>query len=154
MNQRDRRLDQKLYAEASRILNWALDGLRDWLDYGLILPSAVTAATEEYRSDSDPLGRFLDVCTQFVIGRRVQATEMHRVFCAWAKVNGEATWTMKGLANALTERGIAKKKASESWWIDIELTKSVADFADGVYGADAAGAFDGFEAGRDYGEDR
>jgi putative DNA primase/helicase len=150
----DSHLDLKLYAEASGILNWMLDGLRDWLDYGLVLPDSVKAATAEYRADSDPLGGFLDVCTRSVIGRKVQSTAMHALFCAWAKANGEATWTMKGLANALTERGIPKKKASESWWIDIELTKSVEDFDAALSAAGRGGGGSAGDEWRDYGHDR
>jgi len=125
---RDKGLDKKLFAEASGILNWMLDGLRDWLDHGLLLPEAVVAATAAYRDDSDPLGRFLEVCTKPDLGKRVQAVEMHRLYCAWAKANGEAEWTMKGLGMAMTERGIPKKKASEIWWLDLSLTKAVSDF--------------------------
>ncbi|MCW2276363.1 DNA primase [Rhodoblastus acidophilus] len=124
----DRGLDKKLYQEASGIFNWCLDGLRDWLDHGLLLPETVKSATADYRADSDPLGRFLEVCTKPDLGKRVQAVEMHRLFCAWAKANGEAEWTMKGLGMALTERGIPKKKASEIWWLDLSLTKGVSDF--------------------------
>ncbi|PPQ37636.1 putative DNA primase/helicase [Rhodoblastus acidophilus] len=127
-NKQDRGLDKKLYREASGILNWMLDGLRDWMDHGLLLPDAVKDATASYREDSDPLGRFLEVCTKPDIGKRVQAVEMHRLYCAWAKANGEAEWTMKGLGMALTERGIPKKKASEIWWLDLSTTKVVSDF--------------------------
>lgn len=128
--ERDLKLAHKLRAESSGILNRFLDGLRDWMDHGLILPGSVVAATEEYRSDSDPLGRFLEACTRADLGKRVQSSEMHLLFAAWAKANGEAEWTPKGLAMALKERGIASKKSVNMFWLDITLTKSVSDFLD------------------------
>ena len=128
--ERDRNLAQKLKGEASGVLNRFLDGLRDWLDNGLTLPGSVQAATDDYRTDSDPLGRFLEGCTRPQIGKRVQSSEMHAVFAAWAKSVGETEWTPKGLAMALKERGVAAKKSANMFWLDIELIKSVSDFLD------------------------
>ncbi len=128
--ERDAKLAHKLREEASGILNRFLDGLRDWLDNGLKLPGSVQAATEDYRADSDPLGRFLDACTRPLIGMRVQSSEMHALFAAWAKSNGESEWTPKGLAMALKERGIAAKKSDNVFWLDIELIRKPSDFVD------------------------
>jgi hypothetical protein len=44
----------------------------DWLDHGLALPNEVTEATAEYRRDHDTLGRWLDECTERMLGDRVQ----------------------------------------------------------------------------------
>ncbi|WP_162180439.1 DNA primase family protein [Methylocapsa aurea] len=127
---RDPKLAETLRGEASGILNRLLDGLCAWLDKGLCIPGSVAAATNDYRSDSDPLGRFLDACTRQAIGQRVQATNMHALFVAWAKVNGETAWSAKGFGAALKERGIAAKKSVNVYWLDIELTKGVTDFVD------------------------
>lgn len=128
--ERDPNLARKLRDEAPGILNRLLAGLCDWMDNGLTIPEAVTEATEAYRADSDPLGRFLATCTATRMGARVQSSDMHRVFCAWAKANGEREWTSTGLGRALRERGIPDKKADVIWWLDIELTKGVGDFID------------------------
>lgn len=129
VEQRDKALGVKLAAEGSGILNRLLDGLRDWLDNGLQAPEAVTEATERYRSDSDPLGRFLDLCVSQTKGRRVQSSDMHRLFTAWAKAVGEREWSAKGLAAALKERGFISKQSNFMWWLDCELLKTPADFA-------------------------
>lgn len=142
-DKRDPKLEEKRRGEASGILNRLLDGLCAWLDSGLRIPSSVAAATADYRSDSDPLSRFLEACTRQALGKRVQATDMHNVFTAWAKSNGETPWTAKGLGSALKERGLAQKKSGNALWLDIELTKGVTDFAE------AAGAHQDEEAGDD-----
>lgn len=129
-DQRDPKLAEALRREASGILNRLLDGLCIWLDSGLRIPHSVAAATEDYRSDSDPLGRFLQACTRQAMGKRVQATDMHTLFMKWAKSNGEAVWSAKGLGAALKERGLATKKSVNVYWLDIELTKGVSDFVD------------------------
>lgn len=135
---RDPRLTHKLRAEASGILNRLLNGLCDWLDHGLVLPGVVVEATQQYREDSDPLGRFLAECTASVIGQRVQSSALHRVFCAWAKQAGETAWSAKGLANALKDRGMHQTKSSNSYWTDLVLTKQEYDFDAGPPSAEPA----------------
>lgn len=127
---RDKRLIEKLKGEWSGILNRLLAGLCDWMDNGLYVPEEVLEATEAYRNDNDPLGRFLGVATKPSIGKRVQSTELYRVYAAWAKANGEAEWTPTGLGNALRDRGIPSRKSSVVYWLDLELVKSVLDFVD------------------------
>jgi putative DNA primase/helicase len=127
---RDNHLGGKLKCEAAGILNKMLDGLRDWLDRGLIFPEDVIKATAEYRADSDPLGRFIDACVQPDAGGRVQATEFHQVFVAWARCNGATEWTSKGLAGALKERGFESKHSNVNYWMNVKMTKSVNDFVD------------------------
>jgi putative DNA primase/helicase len=126
----DKHLPEKLAAEASGILNRLLDGLRDWLDHGLILPDEVVAATEQYRSDSDPLGRFLDACTVLDASSRVQSSALHRLFVAWAKANGEREWTATGLGRAMKERGFTSLHSDVNWWVGVRLVKSERDFID------------------------
>jgi putative DNA primase/helicase len=131
--QRDQLLLEKLKREGSGIFNRLLDGLRDWVENGLIWPETVTAATEKYREDSDPLGRFLGVCVCAAPGKRVQSSEMHKLFNAWAKASGATgarEWTATGLGRALAERGYVSKQSNVMWWLDVELIKSVNDFVD------------------------
>ena len=45
--------------EGSGILNWALDGLRDYLDRGLEPPSRVLGAGQSYRDDENTTGQFI-----------------------------------------------------------------------------------------------
>ena len=128
--ERDKGLGRKLQAEASGILNRLLSGLCDWLDNGLVVPREVEAATETYRADSDPIGRFLGICTAPAMGGRVQATQLHELYSAWAKANGESPRTATSFGKALRDRGMPDKKSGVQWWLDIELVKRVSDFVD------------------------
>ena len=129
-DRRDKRLGEKLKAEGSGILNRLLHGLALYLDAGLAIPPEISKATEQYRSDSDPLGRFLDACTAQDLGKRVQSTDLYLVYEAWAKANGEAVWSAKGFGAGMQERGIPRKKSDVVFWLDIALTKGVGDFLD------------------------
>src|SRR5579872_524333 len=128
--ERDIHLGEKLRAEASGILNRLLDGLRAWCDNGLSEPEAVTTATAEYRSASDPLGRFLTTCVVESEGDRVQSSVLHEVFEAWCKASGEKVWSNRGLSLAMSERGYKSKQSNVMFWLGIKLTKSVNDFVD------------------------
>src|SRR5262249_29253323 len=46
---RDKRLLDRLKAEASGILNWTLDGARIWREEGLAIPRVLAEATDQYR---------------------------------------------------------------------------------------------------------
>src|SRR5262249_19779293 len=59
----DEELGHKLEAELPGILNWALDGCRQWQQEGLKPPSSVTQAVADYRDESNPLREWADeVC--------------------------------------------------------------------------------------------
>lgn len=55
----DPRLPNRLWEERDGILTWMVEGALAWLRQGLDPPPAVTAATEEYRDESDPVGSFI-----------------------------------------------------------------------------------------------
>lgn len=125
----DRQLSAKLKAEASGILNRLLDGLRDWIDHGLLVPEEIKETTEEYRSDSDVLGRFLQECTMRAEGQRLSNAELHNLFVVWSRKNGERPWTKKSLTSAMKERDYEQSRGEERYWKDIVATKAVSDFA-------------------------
>jgi putative DNA primase/helicase len=56
----DHMLEERLKAEAPRILAWALQGCLDWQKHGLGRPDSVTVATDEYFDDQDVFGQWVD----------------------------------------------------------------------------------------------
>jgi putative DNA primase/helicase len=141
--ERDTGLPLKLQAEASGILNRLLDGLRDYLDNGLLPPHQVLTATAEYRDDSDPIGRFLKECTVACDPpppdrpqeeRRESGSEMYRIYVAWAKAYGERPWGTKAFSRGLQDHGVQRVKNSGIFYRHIRLTKTAADFAGQDYG--------------------
>jgi putative DNA primase/helicase len=86
--ERDPHLVEKLKAEASGVLNWILDGFRDWRDHGLIVPDAVRAATQEYREESDPIGQFIADAIERVPGGKISAGAVYEAYHHWCRVTG------------------------------------------------------------------
>lgn len=127
---RDEELPAKLRAEAAGVLNHIVAGMIDWLDHGLIEPDAVREATAEYRDSSDPLGRFLRLCTEVDPQGRIQSSRLYEVFVAWCKAAGEREWSQKGFSKAMADKGFSKKQSDGMQWLGMRLVREVADFVD------------------------
>ncbi|MEO1110490.1 MAG: phage/plasmid primase, P4 family [Pseudomonadota bacterium] len=55
----DKKLPDKLWNERAGVLQWLIEGALEYLQYGLMIPDEVRAATDTYREESDPIGAFL-----------------------------------------------------------------------------------------------
>jgi putative DNA primase/helicase len=72
----------------SGILNWCIQGLRLIQEQGFAMPDSVRAATDEYRNNSDKLGRFLaDEMIKDASGE-VQTSVAYQRFTKWCDDNG------------------------------------------------------------------
>jgi phage/plasmid-associated DNA primase len=97
---------------SARLVMMLLVGLLVYLQNGLIEAKAVSDATAKFRSDSDPLGRFLNDCVEQVPGERVQTSTLYAVFAAWAQANGERIWKHNGFSRAMIERGFVSRSSA------------------------------------------
>ena len=128
----DKDLPDKLKKEAAGILNRLLAGLLDWREHGLIEPDSVIAATAKYREQSDQLGRFLAECTRHTVGARSKSSLLFGLFTTWAKASGAAEWQPVGFSKAMEDRGFESKHSNGIQWLDVEMIKTVDDFANAM----------------------
>jgi putative DNA primase/helicase len=112
----DKDLPAKLRAEREGILAWLVRGCLEWQREGLTVPSAVRAATAEYRAGQDALGAFLD--EECVIGgdHSCRAKELYRAYCGWRKEAGEPEVSQKCFGDAMSERGYERYKNNGTWY--------------------------------------
>lgn len=94
--EQDKQLPEKLTAEFTGILNWALDGCLAWQEKGLEAPQEVRQATLEYKTESDILADFLaDRCV--VEGAaHVTLKNLYAAYVWWARKN-EQRWVLSKL---------------------------------------------------------
>lgn len=104
----DRELPEKLLAELPGVLNWALAGLRDWLDNGMQEPDVVKSSTSDYAAEEDLLGQFLADFCDLDAGYTADPTALYREF-----VEHVAEWSQTALGRALAERGFEKVKGAK-----------------------------------------
>jgi putative DNA primase/helicase len=82
----DPELGKKLREELPGILNWALEGLRDWREGGLQIPNACRLATQEYRKEQDPLPRFLEERCELGAGFSTKMALLYEAYLKWHRV--------------------------------------------------------------------
>ena len=52
-------VDEVLVAQSAGILRWAIEGAQQFFERGFDFPQEVTAATQAYRTENDPIGQFV-----------------------------------------------------------------------------------------------
>ncbi len=113
----------ELTAEASGILNWLLDGLRDWRADNWWIAPQVRAATENYKAQSDRLGAFIADCCELAAHYTVDKGLLYAEYCAWCDNNGEDAVGKKTFGDLLRGRGIGETRAAKGkrQWLGIRL---------------------------------
>jgi putative DNA primase/helicase len=124
IEERDKTLPAKLQAEMSGILNWALQGCREWQESGLRPPQEVLAATTEYREESDVLADFLKECCIQSPTVWASAKDLYGVYTSWCEDMGEKKpLSQRAFGTRLRERGLWNRKnsAGRKEWVGIGL---------------------------------
>jgi len=110
-----------LRPELPGILNWMLDGFRDFfarLDAGkgtppgIDPPEAMLSLKERIMEAADPVGTFLKECADIEPNKRCRTAEFFRAFKAWAKDTGARQFSDAALRDNLTEKGFEKGKSN------------------------------------------
>lgn len=124
-------LDKIKGAELPGVFRRLVEGLVDYLENGFVEPEEVTIATAAYRAHSDPLARFLKLCTEAAPkDERVKSSELYATFTAWCKAAGEKEWSPRGFSDAMIEKGFSKTRSDGMRWEGLKLTRTSADFVD------------------------
>ena len=103
-------VEAELRGEASGILNWLVDGWRDYKAQGLALPEKWLALRDELLLGADPVARFLGEMTETAEDGRVLRSEFNAVFATWAVEEGAAAWSSKAVGEGMTELGRKARK--------------------------------------------
>ena len=117
----DRKLVDKLIAEAPGVLAWAVRGCALWVDSGLRVPEAVRAATHEYRQEEDIVGRFLLECCDLQANGMTPTHTLTQLSNRWTEANGLFRISEKALAERLLEMGcVPKRSATVRQWLGVK----------------------------------
>jgi putative DNA primase/helicase len=123
VSKRDPRLTEKLRAEWGGILQWTVDGCLMWQRGGLCTPKAVSAATDDYMSSEDALGRWLDECTVKGPNNKAGSSALFYDWKRWCEATGEYAGSQKRFSQNLEARGfIANRTKTERVFMGLRLT--------------------------------
>ena len=86
--ERDLQLDTKLESEYEGILAWMVRGCELWAAEGLGTCKAITECTEEYQSEQDIVGQFLNEQCEFDPSYMIQTSDIYEAYEQWCFKNG------------------------------------------------------------------
>ncbi|MDN4982226.1 phage/plasmid primase, P4 family [Bradyrhizobium sp. WYCCWR 13022] len=106
----DRQLPEKLLTEAPGILHWMIEGCLDWQKNGLVRPSCVIEATEEYFSDQEVFPRWLE--EQCITGGTISeaSSTLYRSWSEYARSVGAKPGTQADFKESMRKAGFAYRK--------------------------------------------
>jgi len=109
-DQIDRDMSAKLLMEAEGILAWAVAGAKLWYESGLKKPPEVEAAKNEWRTEMDQLGRFVEERCVVDDSLQVAGSTLYADYKRWTEESGERE-VLSGTAfgRKMPGRGFAKK---------------------------------------------
>jgi putative DNA primase/helicase len=110
-DERDKSLDDKLATEASGILNWLIEGCREWQRIGLAPCPEIMAATNEYLADEDTLGAFIAESCIDEPGSREDSSSLYKSYEKWCLDAGEKPRSQNAFGRSLNERGYRRVKS-------------------------------------------
>jgi putative DNA primase/helicase len=110
---RDDTLRESLREEVQGILAWAIKGAVLWFNRGkpdLREPKIVTGAVEEYRSEMDRLGQFIDECCERAANVTTPLKVLYSEYKRWATEKGWKPWGDNTLSRHLGKAGFKMKR--------------------------------------------
>jgi putative DNA primase/helicase len=107
--------------ELPGILNWALQGCRDWQEYGLAEPEEVAEATSEYQAGQDTVQGFLEDCCTVQTDAKVRANVLLEAYHRWS---GDTVMSRQAFGDRLRDKGFRSERSTGGgyFWGRIALT--------------------------------
>ncbi len=146
-SERDPDLVEKLKAEYSGILAWAIEGCLAWQRDGLNPPAIVRDETNNYFGDEDALGRWIAERCILDPSETTSSTALFASWSAWTESVGEFTGSKKAFAQQLGARnGITNSRTSrERVYRGIRLRNSTDEFTPSDRSANDGGEMENYQ---------
>ena len=124
----DKKLEYKLKAEYTGILNWIVQGAIMWQQEGLEDPEAVTKFIEAYRAEMDPLDAFLEECCTTGQNYSIKAREMYDAYHEWAKESEEYKMSMTKFGREMSKKLLRVKRRDGWYYVGLKLKEPDSDY--------------------------
>lgn len=124
----DKKLEYKLKAEYTGILNWIVQGAIMWQQEGLEDPEAVRQVIETYRAEMDPLDAFLEECCTTGQNYSIKARDMYDAYHEWAKESEEYKMSMTKFGREMSKKLLRVKKRDGWCYVGLKLKEPDSDY--------------------------
>lgn len=110
----DLELESKLVAERSGILNWMLRGCREWQEHGLDEPAVIRRVVQDYQSEMDVLGSFIEETCVPDADARVVLGPLYDEYKRWGEANNIAPLSKRKFSAQLGDRSFKTLKSNST----------------------------------------
>lgn len=124
----DKKLEYKLKAEYTGILNWIVQGAIMWQQEGLEDPEAVRQVIETYRAEMDPLDAFLEECCTTGQNYSIKARDMYDTYHEWAKESEEYKMSLNKFGREMSKKLLRVKKRDGWHYVGLKLKEPDSDY--------------------------
>jgi len=109
-DERDPHLLAKLKSEGAGILNWALEGWRQYRKIGLAIPNSIIAETAAYRESQDLVLDFIqeDAMVDLKPGAVSHKGLVYARYTDWTKASGLRAMSAKSFTRRLAGHGVSQ----------------------------------------------
>lgn len=114
--ERDKYLQSKIIdSELPGVLAWMVKGFKNWQEKGLDkMPSIVSKANDEYRSDMDTFSQFVQQMLISEDGARITHTAMRDAYLTWCEEIGERPMPSNKFTPKLKECGFEARRTGKT----------------------------------------
>ena len=120
----DKSLREALREELPGILQWMIDGCKEWQEKGLRPPSTVREETESYLDQEDTFGQWVSARIQRVERAFTPTADLFDNWTEFAKDAGEQPGSQKSFAKEMTAHGFKPKRTNTSrGYLDVILKR-------------------------------
>lgn len=124
-----------LIHEASGILNWLLEGIKDYREHGLGDPDEVKEGVEAYRQEVDTVAQFVSESEENGVTSHVEnlapseavsSTQFYKVYEDWCRLNRYTPLGIRRFTARMRSQGFEQHKYGTMRWTGIKLVGSSA----------------------------
>ena len=114
-------------SEAAGILNWLLEGVREYLEVGLQEPAQIVQNTTDHRRESDNVAQFLEESGDLGMvvhteGQTVRVSLLYSRYEHWCKENRVVPLGIRRFNQRCISLGLRKEKVLRYYqWLDLQL---------------------------------
>jgi len=104
----------ELVSNGSAVLNWLLQGFRDWHNDPHWIAPEVRAASGSYRAEMDVLSGFLTDCCVLKPRAEVAKGQLYDAYIKWCEEAGEQPVGKKEFGRRLSDRGFGSRRGAHN----------------------------------------